>query len=325
MFLQSLQIERFRSLENLQLADLTAVNVITGGNNAGKTTLLEALYFALASQNQMVQFPTAFRDAQSPKHVRMADELVQHFWKWLFPSRNLTLPVVVQAVTSMKTKLKSELKREGEQNQRLMVRVSGTSENWQLPVMSPQVIPESELEARRATLAVFANKPKNVVAEAERYNTVVVKRGEETLLGLLRSIEPRLEKLRYLKVTSEPLIYADVGLEELIPTSQMGQAFERLLTLYIEMLTSKADVLLIDEIENGLHHTVYKTVWKGIAELAARMNIQVFASTHSRECLQAAHEASFREENNGFSHHRVRSDGGRVSISTSQSILGLEI
>ncbi len=71
----------------------------------------------------------------------------------------------------------------------------------------------------------------------------------------------------------------------------MGQGFSRLLTLFCEMLISKAKVLLIDEIENGLHYSVLTDVWKGISELAEREDIQVFATTHSAECLLAAHKA----------------------------------
>jgi AAA15 family ATPase/GTPase len=50
----------------------------------------------------------------------------------------------------------------------------------------------------------------------------------------------------------------------------------------------------VDEIENGLHYSVLKDVWKAIAHAARQANVQVFATTHSWECIQAAHQA-FRE------------------------------
>ena len=50
-------------------------------------------------------------------------------------------------------------------------------------------------------------------------------------------------------------------------------------------------VVLIDEVENGLHYSGVKDVWKAIAVAARQMDVQVFATTHSYECIQAAHDA----------------------------------
>ena len=47
--LQSLTIENFKCFEHLELSDLGQFNLITGKNNVGKSSLLEALLFANAS------------------------------------------------------------------------------------------------------------------------------------------------------------------------------------------------------------------------------------------------------------------------------------
>ena len=47
----------------------------------------------------------------------------------------------------------------------------------------------------------------------------------------------------------------------------------------------------MDELENGIHHTCLTDVWNGIAEAAQLFNVQVFATTHSHECIEAAHAA----------------------------------
>lgn len=58
------------------------------------------------------------------------------------------------------------------------------------------------------------------------------------------------------------------------------------------MLSFQNGVVLIDEIENGLHHSVLAKVWEGIFQWAIKYNVQVFASTHSIECIHAFHHAS---------------------------------
>jgi AAA15 family ATPase/GTPase len=55
-------------------------------------------------------------------------------------------------------------------------------------------------------------------------------------------------------------------------------------------------VVLVDEIETGFHYSVLPKVWQAIARVAREMNTQVFATTHSRECLIAAHQAFSKSE-----------------------------
>ena len=60
---------------------------------------------------------------------------------------------------------------------------------------------------------------------------------------------------------------------------------------------------MVDEIENGLHHTVLPKVWEVVATAAKQFNTQVFATTHSAECIRAAHESLDPED---FRYHRLK-------------------
>ena len=64
-------------------------------------------------------------------------------------------------------------------------------------------------------------------------------------------------------------------------------------------------VVLIDEVENGLHHGVMKKVWKALAEAARKENVQIIATTHSWECIQAAHDAFMEMGRYDFRLHRL--------------------
>ena len=71
----------------------------------------------------------------------------------------------------------------------------------------------------------------------------------------------------------------------------MGEGVGRLLSLLLAILQTPGGVVLIDEVENGLHYSVMKPVWQAIAQAARQADMQVFATTHSWECIQAAHQA----------------------------------
>ena len=110
--------------------------------------------------------------------------------------------------------------------------------------------------------------------------------------SLLREVDDRIRTVRldYSKDAQSPFIVVDVGLSERVPLAQTGQAVGRLVTIFSEILGQRPAFLFIDEIENGIHHRVMPKIWKGISEVAERLNVQVFATTHSAECVSSAHE-----------------------------------
>jgi len=133
---------------------------------------------------------------------------------------------------------------------------------------------------------------------------------------LLRVIEPRLVKIRPAQVGKQPSIYADIGLSELIPVSQLGQGFSRVLSIYSSLFLSEAKVFLIDEVENGIHYTALEQVWKGLAEIAEKENVQVFATTHSWECLAAAATVFGERDPYDLAVHRLQLVEGKVEAKT---------
>ena len=60
--------------------------------------------------------------------------------------------------------------------------------------------------------------------------------------------------------------------------------------------------MLVDEIENGLHHSVLPDVWRVVGKVAEQFDVQIFATTHSYECVEAAREALGPD---GFRLHRL--------------------
>jgi AAA15 family ATPase/GTPase len=69
------------------------------------------------------------------------------------------------------------------------------------------------------------------------------------------------------------------------------------LNIYSKLVVADAKVLLIDEIENGLHYSVLPTVWKGLLLAAKEFDVQIFATTHSWECILAADQAAREQAN----------------------------
>ncbi len=84
------------------------------------------------------------------------------------------------------------------------------------------------------------------------------------------------------------------GAIEPLPLKTMGDGMTRLFHIIVALVNAKNGILLVDEFENGLHWSVQPLIWKTVFGLAQTLNVQVFASTHSRDCI-VGFEAAWRE------------------------------
>ena len=108
--------------------------------------------------------------------------------------------------------------------------------------------------------------------------------------NFLKVISDDLEDVAFIKVnnkSSRTGIVKLKGLDKPIPLNSMGDGVLRILQLVLGILPASQGILLIDEFENGLHYSVQKKVWELIFRLAEELNIQVFATTHSWDCIEA--------------------------------------
>jgi len=76
------------------------------------------------------------------------------------------------------------------------------------------------------------------------------------------------------------------GIDEPLTLKSMGDGLTRLFHIIVALVNARNGLLLIDEFENGLHWRVQPQVWDIVFQLSEKLNVQVFATTHSRDCIQ---------------------------------------
>lgn len=57
------------------------------------------------------------------------------------------------------------------------------------------------------------------------------------------------------------------------------------------LYASENGYLFIDEMDNGIHYSLSDELWKNILRLSKKLNVQVFATTHSKECIESFNRA----------------------------------
>ena len=100
-----------------------------------------------------------------------------------------------------------------------------------------------------------------------------------------------MQRIEVLSEITGPSIYLDVGLEVLVPLAVCGEGLVRLFSITVELAASRNGVLLIDEIDNGLHYSVMPRLWQLLGQLVEKHDVQIFATTHNDVILRTALEA----------------------------------
>ena len=71
-----------------------------------------------------------------------------------------------------------------------------------------------------------------------------------------------------------------------LPMTSFGDGMRRMLALSLSLIDAANGVLLVDEIDTGLHWTVMEDMWRLVVETARKSSVQVFATTHSYDCIR---------------------------------------
>jgi AAA15 family ATPase/GTPase len=124
---------------------------------------------------------------------------------------------------------------------------------------------------------------------AKRFSFLSRRHRDTSVLKVIQSIFPLVQDLSVEIVSGSPNLYATVsGLDEKMSIGALSGGLTKFLAIAFGIASFPRGAVLIDEIENGFFYKKYADVWKGITELAEENETQMFISSHSIECLQAA-------------------------------------
>ncbi len=331
---KSFTAKNYRCFADLTIEPLERINLIVGKNNVGKTALLEALWLYHGYHTLGVSV-SAYRGFERQR----ANELLWDLFSDFDPTR--TIELVCQdsddRLKSLHITMQERLASRGPSHNRVQERASGyefptakvvgqkaTTE----PVKSKVLFTYHDSSGEPIQTCVYVGpdgtmrfeqpatveKPKGVFLVARRpdnpqdlvelFSDLAIGK-KEKVIQTLQIIESRLKNLAIQHRGGVPTIYGDVGLDRLVPLPLMGDGIGRLLGIALAISTAPGGIVLIDEVESGLHYTVMSQVWQAIARLAREYDVQIFATTHSEECIRAAHQAFAADEVYDFALHRL--------------------
>ena len=114
------------------------------------------------------------------------------------------------------------------------------------------------------------------------YSKIIENELEDKLDDYIKGFDEDITKFRIIK--SQPHCQKNGRFYNI---NEFGDGLSKFISLILLVLSSKDNILLIDEIENGIHYTNLDKLWEIILTISKEQNVQVFATTHSKECIES--------------------------------------
>jgi len=294
--LKEIEIQNFRCFEKIKISGFERVNLIGGKNNAGKTALLEALFLNVAPGPTSLVMLRELRREPLEAIKAMPDRA----WDNLFfltnknksiviigkNDNNNTYQVEIESSTSLITinSLKNgEAPKFRRRVRSLSLRATSTGLRY---VNDNSIITDSSSTADEIPIIPsFIRISGRELTEA--YDNARLDDKDSEVLKAFQILDPAIESVESFSI-GEPTLYLRRKGEKRLPLSLFGDAMNRVAYIMLKLVNNnKYKILLIDEIENGIHYTSQREFWRVLFRLAVELDTQIFATTHSLEMLQA--------------------------------------
>ena len=335
----SIDFYNFKNFRHLKIDNLGKINLIVGRNNAGKSTLLEAISILASGANiGWIKNLLEIRglSARIPSNIEEPEIYALESFSTLYYGRDFDqfkkypIRLICQNETSGDTSESSveiklvdliqivEIGENGSEVRRTILKenVSDSATivdgeqglGLQISFNENKTIYSLGSGLMRRSYPIERNTPFEFVRTAEftgdknpaLFDKVALSPREQVLIEALKIIDDRIVALNFLNDESRSRnAWAVRDIDSRIPfvvlkdspkkyqLSTMGDGINRILTIILSMLNCQNGILLIDEFENGLHYSVQTNLWRLICRLSSELNIQVFATTHSQDCIKS--------------------------------------
>lgn len=313
--IRDLTLTRFRSLRSFSVPGLTRVSLFLGGNNAGKTSVLEAAELLLGGPRLLWRSPSR-RDEFLPEQERTStygagvEADIRHLFcghalqlgssfriessGW--PARTFACEVVSAHEAGDSDQAGLALP-EVEPLMAVRVEASNPDRVATIPLTAQGGLHRDTWRrflqegikgsSSSPVVSMISPSTADTGSLGVLWDRIVLTPEEDRVIEALRIIEPEVERLAAISRARDGLLVKLRDMDMRIPLGSMGDGIRYLLTLAMHLVYVSGGCLLVDEIDTGLHYSVMEKLWRLVLESARRLDVQVIASTHSLDCLRS--------------------------------------
>jgi len=265
-------IEKYKCFENFKADGFKNVNLIGGQNNIGKTALIEACYLVVSS-NKVTNFLFALTMVE-----RNRDKLNMYL------SDNVNIIEILQNNKIVSIKSLNDIKykfKERNASPILEVTINGNSNEIDF---NSKIMFENSENVIFLDNYGFSNEELKEVYKIVRFKDKDIEVNE-----FLKNFN--FKNPKFIIEDGKPYLKID-DKDEYTQINRYGDGIKHYISIICSLYACENGYLFIDEIENGIHYTLYDKLWKIIFQLADEQNVQVFVTTHSKECIESFNRIS---------------------------------
>lgn len=321
LLLDSLEIKGYRCFEHLTIEKLGRVNLIVGKNNVGKTALLEAFWiYSRKGDAELFAEITSDRNERLPEKKKPDNSFGLRSSDYFPAYRHLFYkrPTFYKSPKEFyvgKFEI-SPIKIEGK---KITIKLNGAGS-------SPVIESNYQITNYPDFSSYFVKAPKLRNAKLlELWRNIELRASEEFVINALKIIADELISVRlteYPEIDSPKIPIARIkDVSEPVPLLSLGEGMNRLFAIALALANCVNGVLLVDEIETGLHYSVLLDIWRMIFKTARDLNVQVFATTHSKDCIEAFAKAADESPEDGMLIRLERHDEKIVAKTIEEEML----
>lgn len=302
-YIDSIYVDGFRGFKNFKLSNLKDINILVGENNTGKTSILEAIHI-LEYPGEIGNYINVCRQREGKGKISPYNIFENSISK---DDSEMIKKVEIEA-TMGKKDVCCQIQVENLQIMKIL------HDNSRVNAFEGVIIHYGDsggFKTYENKLYIDEETDRLIISNKDSYSPVkisrvmpfdhidkeilniVIKEGKkQDLIDALRIFDKEIMGIETLKEDNEIKTYIQHKTTGLLPISAYGDGLKKVVYLSSVIVDAKGGVLLIDEIETALHYSAMKDVFKWIIKAANEYKVQIFATTHSSEVLDALLESA---------------------------------
>jgi len=293
---KSIEIESYNIFENFKIDKLNKINIFAGFNNSGKTTLLEAIYLLINQNNMSSLFKII-------KNRNKLDTLSTEYLNNFFTKDILVSGEFNNVKTSIHIKkFEANINKKNDYlNSYKIISKIGDNELDNI-VHTFKSNPIERYYNRIEILCTSLYKSPYFSSQKEIMNThsknIELKVFQLVIEFLKNKVDKNINKIEFTEENNIKRFLVDSKTfpEKSVDITSYGEGLQRIFEIALSFAYCKNGVLLIDELETAIHYSLLVDFTKFIQELAIKFNVQVFITSHSKECIDAFIKNDFQNE-----------------------------
>jgi len=358
--LKTLKIENFRCFQEFELQQLGRLNLLVGTNNSGKTSILEAIQLLTSPYNLEILKDIMMSRGEYLLTDKLKLNFGNRYEKYELDIRHLfygheinigsRFSILGKNNNHEEEKILVSVEKTGqlslfEDLQELVLMINSVARNNEqlgFPLSSQEGMILDYLRGFPKDIKNLGVKTQFVTSSSlttekmiKLFDQVVLNPEEDLVIKALQIIEPNIKRIanlssdqyrkypRYNDNSRSGFVVLFEDNNQRIPIGSLGDGIWRILGLTLALVNARNGILLVDEIDTGLHFTTMSDMWKLVWETAKELNVQVFATTHNSDCWTSLATIANAENpsEEGITIHRIEKGKNHSIVFTEPEIV----